>query len=712
MRRWPNYAVVGIALMLAGSQVDGQGSNLQILHRFAMGTVPSRPYAVAGLPDGAALVLAEGGGGAPGGVLRVGAAGAIAQLGPRPFPDYWRDTTLVPGGDGRYYGLTSSSDDHPYGAIWSLDASGRLVIVYRFQGGADGQSPYALFPGPGGTLYGAASARGEPGSRVFAIDRAGVVTPAVARLEAGLAGVGPDGALYSVDCSRGCSVVRQAPSGEMTTVIVPLENTVFSSVLPLPTGRLLALVFRYSDSQCHLIRVDRPQEASTTLASFDGWCPGDALQLDGASGAAFGFTERSVFRVDAAGMVTIVARMSDGQQVLDAQRGSDGTVWAALSGGAFGGGELFRIPPSGAWTRVATFPGGNHEGVVPNGPLVVDADGFMYGTASGGGQHGAGTIYRMAKDGTRFQVLYTFTGGNDGGNPSQLVKTPDGALWGATRSGDEHGGTIFRIGRSGALTTVFAFRRTEDGRFPRALAAGRDGALYGWTLSRGEFGRGTAFRLTGDGAFTVIHHFSEADGLRGAYFGGRSDPFVAADGHLYGVTGACDSYGCYGSSLFRMTTRGEVTKLWDPEPWVGLSGPLVQTLDGQLWGSTDRFSQSGTVFAAPLTGGGQLIASDRIASIATVASDGSFYGFGNVVVSAGTSEHQLVKIRRTGEVRRLEPLGQNPVGFERWGESLLDGRDGFLYGTVTVEATDTRLGAIFRIPGPGPDAPSNVRVVR
>lgn len=72
----------------------------------------------------------------------------------------------------------------------------------------------------------------------------------------------------------------------------------------------------------------------------------------------------------------------------------------------------------------------------------------------------------------------------------------------------------------------------EDGRLPRALAVGRDGGLYGWTLSGGQFDRGTAFRVTSDGAFTVIHHFSQADGLRGAYFGGRSDPFVGADGHL------------------------------------------------------------------------------------------------------------------------------------------------------------------------------------
>lgn len=159
-----------------------------------------------------------------------------------------------------------------------------------------------------------------------------------------------------------------------------------------------------------------------------------------------------------------------------------------------------------------------------------------------------------------------------------------------------------------------------------------------------------------------------------------------------------------------MTVRGEVTKLWDPEPWADLSGPLVQTSDGRLWGNW-KFNSSG-VFAAPLTGGAQVITTDRPASIATVASDGSFYGFGGVVVTAGTSEHQVVKIRRTGEVRRLEPLGRNRVDFLLSGESLLDGRDGFLYGTVSVEATDTRLGAIFRIPGPGPDAPSNVRIVR
>lgn len=282
MKSWRNRAVVGIALMLAGTQIDGQSSNLQVLHRFAMGTVPSRPFAVAGLPDGSALVLAEGGGGAPDGVLRVGAGGAIARLGPLPPQDYYRNTTLVPGGDGRYYGLTSSSDDYPYGAVWSLDASGNLVTVYRFQGGADGESPQALFPGPGGMLYGAAFARGEHRSSVFAIDRAGVFTPAVTRLEreAWLVGVGPDGSLYSVICGHGCGVVRQAPSGELTTITVELLGISFRSVLPLPTGSVLALVERVSESsQCHLIRVDRPQEPSTTLASFNDYCANHSLQL-------------------------------------------------------------------------------------------------------------------------------------------------------------------------------------------------------------------------------------------------------------------------------------------------------------------------------------------------------------------------------------------------------------------------------------------------
>lgn len=710
-------AVVGLALLTVSRSVDGQSANVQLLHRFAKGTAPSRPFAVAGLPDGAALVLASGSTDTADGVLRVETSGAMTRLSPLLSSHWTLRGMLVPGGDGRYYGLTGFTDDAPRGAVWSVDVRGVIATPYRFQGGDDGQYPYVLFPGPEGVLYGAAQTIDRfDESHVFSIDGTGAVTPAVAYLPADLAGVGPDGSFYGVVISSdscaapSCAVVRRTPAGDLTTVIGPLEDTAFRSLLPLRTDALLALTARPSSgATCELVRIDQGESTTLTpLATFDESCTFNrhALQADGPSGAAIGFTERSVFRVSPAGVVSVLARVPARPAplpsgVIDVRRAADGTVWVAVEAGEFGGGEIFRVPPSGLRTRVMAFPGGNATGASPVGPLVLDADGFVYGAASRGGRYGRGTLFRMAKDGTRFQTLYTFTGGADGGDPTRLVQTPDGALWGTTSSGEGHGGTIFRVGRSGALATVFVFRRVEDGQQPGAMAVGRDGALYGWTEWGGAFRRGTAFRVTPDGAVTVIHHFGETDGLRGW---SRSSPLAASDGNVYGATKSCNLISCLGSTLFRMTTRGEVTSVWQPnDETTDLSGPLVQTADGRLWGTLQFL---GGFFVSLPSGGGHEVRTDRMVQLATVASDGTLYGFGAGAIDSGDD---VVKLREVGDISRYAPVGLGRFAF--FDGSLVDGRDGFLYGTATLDS-ETGLGAIFRVAGPGPDAPRNPRIVR
>lgn len=209
--------------------------------------------------------------------------------------------------------------------------------------------------------------------------------------------------------------------------------------------------------------------------------------------------------------------------------------------------------------------------------------------------------FRVSKDGARFQVLYTFTGGSDGGGPNALVRTQDLALYGTTRSGDSHAGTIFRVGRNGALTTLFVFRRREDGGQPGNLVVGRDGALYGRTEYDGQFGYGTAFRFSpADGVLTVWHHFSFEDPLRG-WPGGNSAFVAASDTNLYGLSNSCSVYSCaHGTSVFRMTPGGHVTPIWSTDH--SLSPPLLHTPDGNLWASGDRMlaSVSATTGAARL----------------------------------------------------------------------------------------------------------------
>jgi len=71
----------------------------------------------------------------------------------------------------------------------------------------------------------------------------------------------------------------------------------------------------------------------------------------------------------------------------------------AYSGGSAGYGTVFQLKQSsnGAWSEFVlhSFPSGSSDGKYPNGGLLVDAKGNLYGTTSGGGSAGVGTVFEI-----------------------------------------------------------------------------------------------------------------------------------------------------------------------------------------------------------------------------------------------------------------------------------------------------------------------------
>jgi uncharacterized repeat protein (TIGR03803 family) len=122
----------------------------------------------------------------------------------------------------------------------------------------------------------------------------------------------------------------------------------------------------------------------------------------------------------------------------------DGNLYGAASGLTVPD-TVFRMTPSGSVAVLHRFQAAT-EGTEPASPLMAGSDGNLYGVTSRGGTYDAGTIYRISLTGA-FEVIYTFTGGADGGRPlAALIESRDGSLYGtASIGGPDGGGVVFRI---------------------------------------------------------------------------------------------------------------------------------------------------------------------------------------------------------------------------------------------------------------------------
>ena len=182
-------------------------------------------------------------------------------------------------------------------------------------------------------------------------------------------------------------------------------------------------------------------------------------------------------------------------------------------GGMNGGGVAYELsPPSGGvgfWNETVLHNFGaafSNDGSYPQGGMILDAAGNLYGTTSSGGTHGRGTVFQLSQVGGTWteNVLYNFTGGTDGLYPvSGLLFDKSGNLYGTTYYGGVAGvnaGTVFKLapGATWTFTTLYQFAGTPDGaNASSALSIDPSGNLYGTTThgGAGTCNCGTVFKL-------------------------------------------------------------------------------------------------------------------------------------------------------------------------------------------------------------------------
>ena len=442
------------------------------------------------------------------------------------------------------------------------------------------------------------------------------------------------------------------------------------------------------------------------LLEFGGFFYG-TTSLSGAHDAG------TVFKVDGSGNFATLHAFAGtaGSEGANPQcglvRAGDGNFYGTtLYGGAglSNLGTVFKMDPSGTVTTLRSFSGS--DGDLPYGGLVLATDGKFYGTTSGGGSGGAGTIFRIDSAGGSFLTLHPFVPGTDGGDiRAPLIQASDGKLYGTAYGGGANGsGTVFRADTGGSFLKLHDFTASEGGAVWAPVAQGGDGKLYGTTEIGGTstqcngFSCGTAYRIdTGGTNFATLHSFDKTDGS--LPYGGL---VPAADGNFYGVTtagGAAD-----GGTAFKMTPAGAVTTLHsfggtgsgnEPE------AAVMQASDGNFYGTTYRggTSNQGTIFKLDGAGNYTLLHSFTGADGANPqgalvqASDGKLYG---TTVSGGTPGN--------GTVFRIDTAGTTLTTLHNF--SITDGdspkaglalaSDGKMYGTTSDGGTNL-VGTLFRV---------------
>jgi uncharacterized repeat protein (TIGR03803 family) len=290
---------------------------------------------------------------------------------------------------------------------------------------------------------------------------------------------------------------------------------------------------------------------------------------------------------------------------------------------------------------------------------------------------------------------------------ASLLEADDGSFYGTTAYGGESGkGTVFKVTTNGALTIVFSFNGTNGSHPATGLIRGMDGNLYGTTTCGGTNGNnGTVFQLTPGGVLTTLVSFTGSNGKHPA-----AALVQSSDGTFYGTTllGGARNLG----TVFQMTSGGALTSLVSFNGGNG-SAPytsLVQGTNGDFYGTTSIGSTdgSGTVFR--MTPAGRLVTLATISGINgwspsagfVLATNGILYGTtaygGDLSLNGTWGFGSVFKMTPTGSPTALASFGSTDGSYCMSG--LIQGSDGDFYGTTAGGGT-SGCGTVYKMTSTG-----------
>jgi uncharacterized repeat protein (TIGR03803 family) len=349
---------------------------------------------------------------------------------------------LIKGNDGYFYGTTQRGGAKDYGTVFKMDAAGTITVLHSFRIWVDGSGPSAgLIQGSDGSFYGTTAGGSASGvftgyGTIFKLDAAGKLTtlhsfidgegkwPSTRLIQ------GNDGSFYGTTTYGGTNrettngygtIFKIDAAGTLTTLYnFDRFNYTVSGLIQGNDGNFYGTTELGGSFACTtpwgvlgcgtVFKIDAVGTL-TTLHSFAEYLPDDTSAhgihdgtygdlIQGSDGSFYGTTSTTVFKMDAAGTVTVLHRLIDSDGVYRPRgvvQGSDGSLYGTAKGGAEGYGAIFKIDAAGALTILHSFDS-NDSYWAGVGGLVQASAGTFYGTAMLGAASGCwcGTVFRLA----------------------------------------------------------------------------------------------------------------------------------------------------------------------------------------------------------------------------------------------------------------------------------------------------------------------------
>jgi uncharacterized repeat protein (TIGR03803 family) len=295
-------------------------------------------------------------------------------------------------------------------------------------------------------------------------------------------------------------------------------------------------------------------------------------------------------------------------------------------GGKDGGGIVFELVPGGnKYTEyiLKAFCEGEAcpLGAYPEGDLIMDVDGNLYGTTYGGGKYDAGAVFKLShhEGHVTYTVIHSFcakshctdaslpeTGLAYAGQASGALWDESSPLFGTTSLGGANNeGAAYELAPNGgawAFQVLHSFNPGTRSAGPGPLLVDSSGNLLGVTASGAAYGGGALYRLAaGTWKETTLHNFcAEANCADGSAGAGRL--LMDAAGNLFGTTEA-------GGSGANCATQGGCGVVFERPP----GGPyaviynfcsLAGCADGSVPADGVIMDAGGSFYGTTTAGGG------------------------------------------------------------------------------------------------------------